>query len=414
MELRQQRGLVIAATMEIRRQGVGFVVPSQSQHGKYTVDAGRTRCTCPDFEERQMACKHLFAVEFFVKRETVTNDSTGETVVSETRATRITYGQNWPAYNAAQTSEKDHFCRLLRDLCAGVPEPEQTRGRPRLPLADMLFAAGFKVYSTVSARRFMTDLRDAQVRGLIGHTPHYNSIFNVIESETVTPILYGLITASSLPLKEVECDFAVDSTGFGTSRRFNYYSTRYERQQTSSDWLKAHAMVGVKTNVVTALRVTHRNDGDYPQMRPLVGETAKHFTLREVSADKAYLGRDNQELVVRAGAEPFIPFKSNSKPDGWSPLWNRLYHYFAMNREEFLAHYHKRSNVEATFSAIKRVFGDTIRSRTPTAQINEVLLKVLCHNLRCLVHAIHELGVTPVFERVCPQRALLAQEVLGL
>lgn len=68
-----------------------------------------------------------------------------------------------------------------------------------------------------------------------------------------------------------------------------------------------------------------------------------------------------------------------------------------MNREEFAAHYHKRSNVEATFSAIKRVFGDSVRSRIRAAQVNEVLLKILCHNIRCLVHAIHELGVEPMF-----------------
>jgi len=76
----------------------------------------------------------------------------------------VTYGQNWTAYNAAQTSEKDQFCALLRDLVASVPTPEQKRGRPSLPLSDMIFSAAFKVYSTVSARRFMSDLRHARSR----------------------------------------------------------------------------------------------------------------------------------------------------------------------------------------------------------------------------------------------------------
>jgi len=66
-----------------------------------------------------------------------------------------------------------------------------------------------------------------------------------------------------------------------------------------------------------------------------------------------------------------------------------------LNREEFLKAYHKRSNVEATFSAIKRVFGDSVRSRTRVAQINEVLLKVLARNIRCLIHTMAELGITP-------------------
>jgi transposase len=77
-----------------------------------------------------------------------------------------------------------------------------------------------------------------------------------------------------------------------------------------------------------------------------------------------------------------------------------MFHFFSLNREEFVAHYHKRSNVEATFSAIKRKFGDAIRSKTPVAQVNEVLLKVLCHNIVCLVHAIHELGIVPAFSQL--------------
>jgi transposase len=59
--------------------------------------------------------------------------------------------------------------------------------------------------------------------------------------------------------------------------------------------------------------------------------------------------------------------------------------------------YHKRSNVESTFSAIKRVFGDFVRSKNKTAQVNEVLLKVICHNIRQIIFAMHELGIAPTF-----------------
>jgi hypothetical protein len=70
--------------------------------------------------------------------------------------------------------------------------------------------------------------------------------------------------------------------------------------------------------------------------------------------------------------------------------------WFQLNRTLVKA-YHKRSNVESTFSAIKRVFGDFVRSKTPIAQINELLLKVLAHNIRCLVHSMYELGIDPSF-----------------
>jgi hypothetical protein len=66
-------------------------------------------------------------------------------------------------------------------------------------------------------------------------------------------------------------------------------------------------------------------------------------------------------------------------------------------RDEFLEHYHQRSNAESTFSAIKRKLGGAVRSKTSVAQKNEVLCKVLAYNLTVLVHAMHELGVEPEF-----------------
>ena len=59
--------------------------------------------------------------------------------------------------------------------------------------------------------------------------------------------------------------------------------------------------------------------------------------------------------------------------------------------------YHKRSNVETTFSMIKAKFGDSLRSKTKTAQINEALCKVLAHNLCCLIQSMFELEIKPDF-----------------
>ena len=53
--------------------------------------------------------------------------------------------------------------------------------------------------------------------------------------------------------------------------------------------------------------------------------------------------------------------------------------------------------MESTFSAIKRKFGDSVMSKTDTAQANEVLCKILCHNLTCLIQEQETLGISPVF-----------------
>jgi transposase len=103
-------------------------------------------------------------------------------------------------------------------------------------------------------------------------------------------------------------------------------------------------------------------------------------------------------LAADLGIGAYIPFKSNSTghPQG-SPAWKRAYHLFQANREEFDRNYHKRSNVESVFSALKRKFGENIRSRTPVAQVNEVLSKLIAYNLTVVVHEMFENGVAPSF-----------------
>jgi transposase len=106
---------------------------------------------------------------------------------------------------------------------------------------------------------------------------------------------------------------------------------------------------------------------------------------------------------LRHGAIPYIPFKTNSKAGGLSSygakstLWDRMLGFYTDHREEFLTHYHKRSNVETTFHMIKSKFGQRLRSKTMTAQINEALCKGLCHNLCVVIQSVHELGIETSF-----------------
>ncbi len=413
MDEREQKALVIAATSKIEKRGTEtWIVPSQSQGGKYavTITAEGKACTCPDFELRQLPCKHVMAVQYVLFREQTTEekpDGTIATTTTEAKAVRVTYAQNWPAYNTAQTTEKEHFLRLLHDLVAKVPTPEQKgAGRRRLPLPDMLFAAGYKVYSGFSGRRFTTDLRSARDQGLTGHAPAFNTIFDVLRLEEVTPILHDLVTATARPLAAIETRFAVDSTGIGTQCFYRHYSAKYGHDREKREHVKLHALVGTRTNVIAACKVTDReNDhGDVSEFKPLVEEGAVNFNMLEISADLACSSVDNLELTERIGAVPYIPFKSNavavsrSKRRKPSATWARLYHYFQLNREEFLEHCHRRSNVETCFSMLKRCVGDTLRTRTRVAQINETLLMVVCHNIRVLIHEAHELGFTPMLD----------------
>jgi transposase len=401
MTEREQKALIIAAKSRIIKKGDTWLVPSQSSSKLYRIDSDLQRCTCPDYETRQDKCKHILAVEYTIEREhSAIETADGEvditTTVESVRVTKRVYKQDWPAYNAAQTNEKRLFQSLLHDLCQTIQESKQTRGRPRLPISDMLFSAVFKVYSTISGRRFMTDLREAHIKGYISELPSYNSIFNYLEMAELTPVLQTLIRLSSMPLSAIETDFAVDSSGFSTCRFVRWYNAKYGKEVDNHDWIKVHLMCGVKTNIVTSVEISGRHANDFPYFIPMVNDTSRRFTISEVSGDKAYAGNDNFEAVEKLGGTAFIPFKTNATGEG-SDVWKKMYHYYSFRRDEFLAHYHKRSNSESTFSMIKAKFGDSLRCKTDRAIINEALCKILAHNICCVIQSMFEFGIQPTF-----------------
>jgi len=196
-------------------------------------------------------------------------------------------------------------------------------------------------------------------------------------------------------LRGVEQDFAVDSTGFATSRFVRWYSKAHEGVLDNHEWVKAHAMVGVTTGVITSVQISGWTKNDSPYLPALVASTADRFGVREVSADKQYISKANLTAIEAVGALPFIPFRTNNVAPlaGEDSAWARMYFHFAYNREDFLEHYHKRSNVESTFGAIKAKFGSSVRARTDAGQVNEVLAKVLSHNLCVLIRAMLQLGI---------------------
>ena len=145
MQTRQERGLEIASQSQrqITYSGTFWAVPSQSSNKTYAVTVDPPLCSCPDFKETAMKCKHVFAVEYHMGQES------GVELPEVPEQKRQTYKQEWRSYTQAQVNEKSKFLELLYTLCELIDEPPQTMGRPRIPLADRVFASAFKVYSTL-------------------------------------------------------------------------------------------------------------------------------------------------------------------------------------------------------------------------------------------------------------------------
>jgi transposase len=360
-------------------------------------------CECASFELHQDGCKHIRAV-LWVKRQDDADNREGKPPrerIPESdpiQFPRKTYTQDWSAYEAAQANEKAEFLQLLSDLCSMIVEPERKRGRGRPPasLADQVFAACYKVYSGFSGRRFMTDMRDAVDKGHLKEAISYSGIARFLEDEESFSLLRSLVMQTALPLKGLDTKFAADSSGFSACRFDRWYDAKYGRMHQEHSWVKVHIMSGVLTNVVTAVEIANKEAGDCPMFPPLVKATAVGFKIEEASADKAYMSHENYDALEAVGATPYIAFKINAA-EGKGGLWTKMYHMFCLRKEEFLRHYHQRSNVESTFSMVKRKFGDSVRSKTDIAMKNEVLAKLICHNICCCIQSAYEFGVEPIF-----------------
>lgn len=262
MNARQLKARQLVATGRITRGNGYYLVPSQTGDNRHrvTLDGLFPTCSCESYEltsygqEERQECKHIEAVRMWLENGEQTIECDG--INPGVPLPRKSYPRDWEKYNLSQTTEQRWFTSLLADLCADIPDQPRKPGcgRKPIPMRDSIFAAVYKVFSGVSARRFACDLDDARERGQISRAISFNSVLNVFDNEAATPILTDLIHRSALPLRSVETEWAVDSTGFSGCKFFRWFDEKYGSNRWESEWVKAHVLCGTTSNH------THRYD----------------------------------------------------------------------------------------------------------------------------------------------------------
>ncbi len=313
----------------------------------------------------------------------------------ETQNKLPTYqGTDWHKYNLAKTNEKRLFYELLNELCKLIPEPIHENGRPPIPVKDMIFMSALKIYNNFSSRKIHHDIKEAELSGYIKKAPHYNRLSDFFNSLWTYDLLKKILTITAIPLRELEDKFSLDASGFGSYQYERWKRFRFSKdfsKRGSRNYLKGHICIGTRTNIVCTAEVTYGNLSDINEAPKLLEGLKGKFNVREVSADKGYSSKRICQIIESMGALPFVMFKDNSNPGEKSPeIWKRMYNYFKNNRENFLQHYHRRSNVESTFAMIKMKLGEFLKSKKYEAQRNELMMKFIVHNITCLVSEIFE------------------------
>jgi transposase len=314
---------------------------------------------------------------------------------------RKSYPQDWRAYNQAQMKEKTLLITILNELLDHIPFQEvHSVGRLPIPTRDKIFYLTLQAYNVKSSRRCVADLDLCRQLGFVRKTPHFNTVLKCLNDPILETYFKHLINVSGLPLQQVETDFAVDSTGFSTSQFERWFDVRIGKESDKRRFRKCHLTCGVKTNIITSVNITSAAKGDAPQFADLVENTKRIFDIKEVSADKAYSSRQNLAIVSQLGGIAYIPFRSNMRGTPRGPwIWRTMFDLYTAHREDFMSHYHKRSNVESVFHMLKNKFSDYIRSKHEVSQNNEILAKCLAHNICVLVQEMLELGIEINFEK---------------
>lgn len=358
-----------------------YTVKSQRGLVSYLVTNhnGEWKCTCPDcISHENWECKHILAVKGYIQRR--------QEHIAETKTKR-----DWASYTMAQKSEGELFQIYLRQIVDIVEEPKKEgKGRKSVPLADNLYMAIAKVNSQLSTRRAYRAMMEG-----VDKDYNVNGVCIFLNRPEITPILRELLQVSASPLSEIESNFAIDASGFGTYQFNDWTHDKWNTKQ-EHKFMKSHIACGVISNIITDAIVTDSTVGDMNVLPTLLDGMTGRFTPKEVYADAGYLSNANYTAIKKAGAEGFIWFKKNVTGKG-CPAWRDAFTKFLTRHSEFVEHYSKRNNVESVFASIKLKLGERLKSKNTVAQINELYCKLIAYNISVVIRMAHTDSVKVMF-----------------
>ena len=402
-DFRSQRGLALAqAKRDAIKTLVGtkYLVPSAKDNGsRYVVDTRDETCTCLDWaqrggHDRPHRCKYIWAAFFVLKL------ADGSELIVEEQPKK--YPRDWRATNACRTLIPRLGPTLLAELIDGLGLPAPApgkKGRPEVPLREVLLAAALRTFEEKTAGEAVVAAESYCGLGTVHMTrvPSYNTLLRKFARPEHMPLLHRLVAGSALPLIGLESSFAVDGTSFGPSVYDCYHTQKHgSRAQRRAPtpkhrWVDAKIVFGTRTHVIAAVQITEQHVAESPLMPELLRRVvANGGRVTDWCGDAAYLAWYNIEAVEKAGGRPYFDWKRGVT--GKTNLTvRRLYNKFLADQDDYWDHYGKRSLAETGNQMMKVRFGHYLRSRVPHAQYAESMLRCICHNVACLVMAVKEL-----------------------
>lgn len=215
-----------------------------------------------------------------------------------------------------------------------------------------------------SYRRLVREVRELGVYRNMGlsKVPHYTTLQKFCD-RIKESLLYKLVRKLA---EHIKPELVVgDGTGFSCQNPSHYYLSVIRRLTGKSPKIKSSVttvlLIDYKTRQVLNTNTSHKKTHETKLVTPLLKElNCTHFIY-----DKALDSKQIRETLTQQGITPTIPYRENNKKKKQT------------NQET----YRKRNIAESVISAIKRVYGSTIKNKTPSNQNKQATLKIINYQI---------------------------------
>lgn len=189
---------------------------------------------------------------------------------------------------------------------------------------------------------------------------------------------------------------AVDSTAMSSDHNPAWMSVRTADKKNKKGCIKIHTLIDIKTRAILKVMITKGTAGDAPPMTEILKSLKglkDDMEKGDATFDSAYLTRRLCNLLKDLGWTPIIKPKSNTVSNAkGSWAWKEMVQLYMNDRDRFDERYHQRSIVEAVYSAIKAMYGASLRTRLMPTQTIEAMTHVTLYNIEMVIRAQINVG----------------------
>jgi len=180
---------------------------------------------------------------------------------------------------------------------------------------------------------------------------------------------------------------AVDNTGIKVTNRGECMREKWRIRR---GWIKVYAMTDIETDQILGLEVTDESVQDDPLFIPLLDQSTencgKSHPIRQVVGDRGYdrihVFNTMEKRGIKSGIKTPENAATGSTGSPYRPEYVRERVKSGGYREwADTTKYGMRWKIEGIFSAVKRIFGESVTASSREGIIREVMMKFNCYNM---------------------------------